>query len=125
MTRVLVAEDDDIMRSAYVAKLTTAGFTVDEAADGDEALKLAAANKPDVILLDLLMPRVTGLEFLEKYDVVKKHPDVKVVVFSNSSTPDTAAALDRLGAYKYMMKFEVTPNEMIEIITEAAAAGKK
>lgn len=118
MSKVLVIEDDDILRQAYITKLQMEGFSVDSASNGREGLKKAQANPPDIILLDMLMPNMDGLEFLKEYDLKKKHSKVKVVVFSNASMPGTVKAAIELGASKYLTKASFTPNEMVTTVKE-------
>lgn len=118
MTKVLVVEDDPILLSAYQTKLTREGIEVETAVDGEEALKKASANEPDLILLDLLMPKMSGIEFLRQYDVRSKHPDVKVVVFSNLATVDAPKQAFALGAVKFLPKATSTPNYIVKVIKE-------
>lgn len=122
MARVLLAEDDETLQAAYGLALTQAGYTVDMASDGGQALQLAAGNQPDLVLLDLLMPNHSGVEFLEKYDL-KAHPDVKVVVFTNMVAPATVEKVKQLGAHQCLTKSDYTPAQILEIIeTELKSA---
>src|SRR5262245_1207851 len=84
MKKILIVEDDQLVATAYRRRFQEAGYEVDWAADGLEGIKTVNALRPDVVLLDLLMPRVDGIEVL-KY--IRAHPDLKdlpVIVFSNS-----------------------------------------
>src|SRR5262249_28072367 len=83
-TRILVVQDDPSLRKIYVTMLTKVGFDVAGAFDGEDALRVAAEREPELILLDMMMPRMTGIEFLRAYDVPGKHPTVKVIAFSNT-----------------------------------------
>lgn len=118
MYKVLIAEDQEILRKAYNAKLKIEGFSVFLAEDGQQALDIANKENPDVILLDIMMPNMGGVEFLEKYDVKTKHPNAKVVVFSNLSDATTADSVFALGAKKFLPKATSTPNELIKIIND-------
>jgi len=117
MARILLVDDDPTIREAYQIVLETNGYTVDAAEDGSQALKLAAANEPDLILLDLIMPITTGLQFLQKYDLTK-HRKVKVILFSNSHAEDDAKEALALGAHRYVLKSKYTPMEAISLIQE-------
>ncbi len=119
---VLIVEDDPTLRSAYETVLTMDGYEATVAADGQEALLLAETSNPDVILLDMLMPTMNGLEFLEQYNAKQNHPKTKIIVFSNMSVPSDVKDAMRLGAAKYLTKSSFTPREMEDIIKEVLAA---
>lgn len=114
--KILVVEDEYILNEAYQLILKKEGFDVAVAYDGEQALDLAAKVKPDLILLDLRMPRLGGIEFLSKYDLAKKHPDVKVVVFSNLDTEKEIDEAYSLGAHKYMLKAWASPKELAKLV---------
>lgn len=120
--RILVVEDNPILRSAYTTKFTLEGFEVDAAADGEEALAKARAREPDLIVLDLLMPRVNGVDFLRAYDLAGAHPGVKVVVFSNTSVPGMMQETLDLGASRVLTKSTVTPKALVAVVREVLAA---
>lgn len=117
--KVLVVEDDDILRSAYQTKLSMEGFEVSSAGNGLDGLMKAEQDEPDVILLDLHMPGMSGIEMLEAYDPKRKHPAVDVIVFSNLLMPGLAERVARLGASKFLTKATVTPREMVRLVREA------
>lgn len=119
MVKVLIIEDDDILQSAYNTVLTIEGFETYTANDGVEGLKIAREHSPEVILLDMLVPNLDGLEFLKKYDQKRKHSNTKIIVFSNMTVPSEVKAAMNLGAYKYLTKSSYTPKEVIGIIKEA------
>lgn len=116
MSRVLIVEDHDALRRGYRTILTAAGHEVFEAWDGEEALEQAERANPDVILLDLLMPNMDGLQFLREYDLKKRHPNVAVVIFSNSSAPERVQEALDLGARRFLIKAVITPKEIVKIV---------
>ena len=116
--RVLVVEDDDTLRSAYSTKLTMEGFEVATASDGFEGLRQAEEHEPDVILLDLKMPGMSGIELLEAYELKERHPHVMAIVFSNLMVPGLAQRVIELGAVRFLTKATVTPREMVRVIRE-------
>lgn len=116
--KVLILEDDDTLRLAYATKLQMEGFQVDTAPDGAEGFKKAEKSEPDIILLDLLMPHLGGVDFLRAYDIKGKHSKCKVVVFSNISDPKTINEAVQLGAIKFLTKSSITPNEMVQIVKD-------
>jgi CheY-like chemotaxis protein len=118
MKKILIVEDDQVVASAYQRRFVKAGFIVEVAEDGLEGLQLATAAKPDVVLLDLLMPRLDGLEML-KY--IRTHPDLAslpVVVFSNSYMTNLVENAWRAGANQCLMKASTTPAEVIDAVNK-------
>lgn len=122
MARVLVVEDDLRLKLTYDIILKKEGHVVERAQDGQEALKKAKEFKPDLILLDMLMPRMSGLEFLRAYDGQNKHPNVKIIVFSNMSMPNEMEQAYALGAAKYMLKSSTSPRQLAELIRSTLAS---
>lgn len=111
---ILIVEDDETLREIYALKLAMEGFEVLAAQDGAEGLDIATRQKPDLILLDILMPRMTGVEFLGHY-ASQPHKAV-VVVISNKSTPDEISEVKKLGAADYLIKSQHTPDQIVAII---------
>jgi two-component system response regulator VicR len=97
------------------------GYDVSVAHDGQEALDITEKLEPDLILLDLRMPRVSGIQFLQAYNLKEKHPKVKVVVFSNLDTQKEIDEAYSLGAQKYMLKAWASPKELIRLVEEMLA----
>lgn len=121
MKRVLIVEDNAALQKIYVTLLTKEGYDVEFAGDGKQALEKANAATPDLILLDMMMPNLDGVGFLKAYDVKAKHPNVKVVIFSNTEVPAKVAEAKQLGAVKYMTKYNFTPKDMVAMIRELLA----
>ncbi|MGE0158893.1 MAG: response regulator [Gemmatimonadales bacterium] len=119
MKRILVIEDDPHLRKVYVTILGKEGFEVVEAVDGKDGLRLANEREPDLILLDMMMPTMNGIDFLKAYDVLGKHPNVKVLAFSATEKADFQSEAARLGATKYMTKFSVSPKKMAAVIRQS------
>jgi len=113
---ILIVEDEKDLNEAYQMILVNAGFNVVTAFDGSEALDITKKLEPDLILLDLRMPRVSGVEFLQKYNLKKKHPNVKVVIFSNLDTQNEIDEAYKLGAEKYMLKAWASPKELVKLV---------
>jgi CheY-like chemotaxis protein len=121
MKRVLIVEDNPALQKVYVTLLNKEGYDVDFAGDGKEALEKATAAPPDLILLDMMMPNLDGVGFLRAYDLKNKHPDVKVIIFSNTEVPAKVKEAKDLGAMRYMTKYNVTPRDMVATIRETLA----
>lgn len=115
---ILLVEDERTLNEAYQTMLKYAGYKVVSAYDGEEALDIAGGTQPDLILLDLRMPRMGGLDFLKKYDLAHKHPDVKVIVFSNLDTQSDIDEAYRLGADRYILKAWASPRELLQLVNE-------
>lgn len=121
MKKVLIIEDDLPYRKIYTHKFEAAGFEVETATDGMEALEQMKTNLPDIILLDLLMPRMDGFQFIDK---IKKNPEfckTPVVVLTNLATDDDAQKVIREGAEDVLVKSNVEPNEIIARVNEVLA----
>ena len=111
-------EDEKPLNNAYQTILQKEGYEVLSAFDGDEALEITDSTEPDLILLDLRMPHIGGIEFLKKYDLKKKHPKVKVIVFSNLDSQPEIDEAYALGAQKYMLKAWASPKELAKLVRE-------
>lgn len=101
---ILLAEDDTFFQSFYSTKLTEQGFIVDSAHNGEEALQILSQKNPDVILLDLIMPKMDGFEVLRaisENDSLKKAP---VIVFSTLGQEQDIEKAKQLGATEYVNK---------------------
>ena len=113
--KILIVEDDVFLTKAYVEFLTKEGYQVSSVTDGSLGLEKAKDEKYDLILLDLLMPKLVGIEFLRAFQP-KEHPETKVIVFTNLSSPEKEAEAIKLGAIKYLIKTNFSPNEMVNLI---------
>jgi DNA-binding response OmpR family regulator len=118
MSKILVVEDDQALQQAYSSVLQIEGFEVGVASDGVEALQKAEEFQPDLIILDMLMPNMDGITFLQRYQLKKKHPHVKVIVFSNVSVSYKIEEADMLGVDTYLMKSSFTPKEVVAKVIE-------
>lgn len=119
MAKILVAEDDKFLASAYRVKLSKAGFEIKLATDGQEALDILQTFTPDVILLDLIMPVKDGftvLEELKKNDVWKNIP---VIVASNLGQKEDIDKSMMLGATDYFVKSDMHINDVLAKINSA------
>lgn len=112
MANILIVEDDKVLSDAYRLTLERDGHIVTLAANGSQALQEAQAQTPDIILLDILMPEMNGIEFLQKYDATTKHPQVKIVVMSNIGQDTEVKKAMALGAYKYIVKAHSSPRDL-------------
>jgi CheY-like chemotaxis protein len=102
--RILVAEDDRFLRRACEMSLRQLGYTVLIAKDGEEALAIIQAERPHLVLLDLLMPKVTGLEVLRSLKSAESTRSIPVLILTNSSRPQDMEEINSLGANGYQVK---------------------
>lgn len=112
--RVIIAEDDMVLSEALAIKLKKGGYVVDKAEDGIVAMEKIRANKPDCILLDVLMPRKGGIEVLEELSADPAFRDIPVIVISNSGQPVEMKRARELGARDFLIKAVFDPNEVLE-----------
>lgn len=123
-TIVLVVEDDDPCLKALVDKLTREGYKVSQAKNGAEGLALALAEKPDLILLDIIMPRVDGLEMLKQLRAdADWGKNVPVMVLSNLSAEDDKikASIAEYGVKDYLLKADWSLNNVVKKVQEVLA----
>ena len=116
---ILIVEDDIALNDAYVTILSTKYENVVTAFNGEEALHVAEQHEPTIIFLDLRMPVMDGIGFLEKYQP-KNHPDVHVVVFSNYDMQAEVDKAYQLGAERYVLKAWASPKELLKIVEDLA-----
>jgi len=109
--KVLIIDDDPIILDAYSIILNSMGHKVAVARDGQEGLEQAKKFKPDLILLDILMPIVDGVEFLKQFKP-KAHPETKVLVLSNSPAGGKLHQALELGAIKCLIKTDIKPERV-------------
>lgn len=117
--KILIVEDEVSLSEAYHTLLNQAKYDVTVARDGKDALEKVQAFEPDLILLDLRMPILDGVGFLKEYDLSKKHPKVKVIVFSNYDMQDEIDEAYRLGADRYILKAWASPKEILNLVRDA------
>jgi len=112
-TLVLVVEDDKFLRDLMVQKLKREGFAVDEAMDGEEALKHAKEITPSIILLDLILPGIDGFEVLRQLKAEAKNANVPVIILSNLGQREDIEKGMSLGAADFLIKAHFTPGEIV------------
>ena len=116
MKKILIVEDDHTLREAYELILKMNGYEVTAAPNGARAVEIVKKNFFDVILLDLLMPELDGVGFLEKSGVRKKSPKTKVIVFSNLSSSEKLKQALEIGVDMQLVKSDLSPKQLIETL---------
>lgn len=124
-TKIAIIEDDIAIVQMYRTKFEHAGYRVETAGDGLTGLQLINSFHPDIILLDLMMPNMNGLDMLS---TLRRQPggrDAKVVVLTNMGDTETATKVYKMAANDYIVKAELTPKEVEErvhkLLSEAQA----
>ena len=115
--KVLIVEDDAAIRQMYQTKLETEGFQVQTATNGGEGLTAAKQFTPDVVLLDIMMPDVTGIDFLTDLRKASRNDSIQVIVMTNLDDPNLRESLQGL-ITDYVVKAETTPGEIAEKIKQ-------
>jgi len=110
--RVLLVEDDAALAQMYRVKLERDGYTVHVAGDGEEALAWIAGQIPDLVFLDVRLPRMDGLTFLERLRADARTKNVPVVIVSNYSEEELVSRGLQLGALEYLIKSQTTPGQL-------------
>jgi len=111
--QVLIVEDDTFLSGMYVTKLTMEHFDVELASDGEQAIKYLRQHLPDIILLDILIPKKSGFEVLKEIRKSKKTSNIPVILLTNlGEKQDVRRGLD-LGADDYLIKAHFLPSEVI------------
>lgn len=114
MKKIILAEDDKYISKAYNVGLKDVGFDVSVAYDGNEALEKIKKDKPDLILLDLVMPEKNGFEVLEELGVNDELRKIPVIILSNLGQDSDIEKGRALGAVDYLIKSDLTMDEVID-----------
>ena len=119
MPKVLIVEDEKVLNEAYELVLKKDGYSVSTALNGEEALECVEKDEFDLILLDLRMPKVNGVEFLKRAKPAKNFPKTKIIVFSNYDDQKEVEEAIENGASRYILKAWSSPNELLKIVRES------
>jgi DNA-binding response OmpR family regulator len=120
--RILIVEDNKLLATVYRSSLAQAGFHVDVAADGQAGLDQIASFRPDLVVLDLMLPKVDGLEVLRRIRADATQAGLPVIVFSNSYTADRTQHLWEAGATQVLTKASCPPKQLVQVVGSALAS---
>ena len=127
MTKVMLVEDDKSLREIYSIRLVAEGYEVVSAGDGEEALALAVQQRPDLIVSDVMMPKISGFDMLDILRSTPETKDIKVIMMTALSSDDQRARGESLGADKYLVKSQVGIEDVVnavhEVLGDKVAAG--
>ena len=117
-TKIMLVEDDKSLREIYSIRLVAEGYDIISAGDGEEALALAVQEKPDLIIADVMMPKISGFDML---DILRSQPEtqnIKVIMMTALSSDDQRQRGEALGAERYLVKSQVGIEDVINTVHE-------
>lgn len=118
MTKIMLVEDDNNLREIYEARLLAEGYEIVAAKDGEEALATAVKEKPDLIISDVMMPKISGFDMLDILRSTPETKNTKVIMMTALSQAEDKARADKLGADKYLVKSQVTLEDVARVAKE-------
>ena len=124
-TKVLIAEDEKTLLDMYTIKLEKEGFEVFGAHDGEEAVNMAKSENPDIILLDIIMPKIDGFTALEELRKEKSLDKTPIIMLTNLGQKEDLDKGKKFGATDYLVKANTTPAEVVDKINEVLSRNNK
>lgn len=121
MPKIAIIEDDQAISQMYRFKFESEGYTVDTAENGKKGLKLAEAMKPDIILMDLMMPEMSGAEMLKLLRASDWGKSIKVIVLTNMGEQEIPPELKELGVSGVILKADMTPRQVADVVKKHLA----
>ena len=114
--KILLVEDDTFLSGMYVSKLDMEGFETILASEGKQGLKLVKEEEPDLVLLDIILPKMDGFEILKEIKKDKKTKDIPVILLTNLGQKKDVDKAFELGAVDYLIKAHFMPSEVVDKI---------
>lgn len=121
MTKIMLVEDDKSLREIYGVRLLAEGYEIISAGDGEEALAMAVKEKPDLILSDVMMPKISGFDMLDILRSTPETKDVKVIMMTALSSEDQRTRGETLGANRYLVKSQVGIEDVVRTVHDVLA----
>lgn len=122
MAKIAIIEDDQAISQMYRLKFAAEGYTVETAGNGKLGLELVEKMRPDIILLDIMMPEMNGDEMLEKLRATDWGKDIKVIILTNVGQEEAPESVKHAGVRKFIVKAEMTPRQVAEMVKAELAA---
>ncbi len=116
MSKVMLVEDDDSLREIYSIRLTAEGYTIVTAKDGEEALAVAVRERPDLIVSDVMMPKISGFDMLDILRSTPETQNIKVIMMTALSSEDQRVRGESLGADRYLVKSQVGIEDVVNVV---------
>ena len=121
MTKILLVEDDKSLREIYGVRLLAEGYDIVSAGDGEEALAMAIKERPQLIVSDVMMPKISGFDMLDILRSTTETKDIKVIMMTALSSEDQRARGEQLGADRYLVKSQVGIEDVVRTVHEVLA----
>jgi CheY-like chemotaxis protein len=118
MAKIMLVEDDNNLREIYEARLLAEGYEIVSAKDGEEALALAVKERPDLIISDVMMPKISGFDMLDILRSTPETKETKVIMMTALSQAEDKTRADKLGADRYLVKSQVTLEDVAKVARE-------
>ena len=118
MTKILLVEDDQSLREIYGIRLTAEGYEISSAGDGEAALALAVKERPDLIISDVMMPKISGFDMLDILRSTPETANIKVIMMTALSADDQKARGESLGADRFLVKSQVGIEDVVNAVHE-------
>ena len=118
MTKILLVEDDQSLREIYEIRLTAEGYEIASAGDGEAALALAVKERPDLIISDVMMPKISGFDMLDILRSTPETANIKVIMMTALSADDQKARGESLGADRFLVKSQVGIEDVVNAVHE-------
>ena len=118
MSKIMIVEDDASLREIYGIRIAAEGYEIVSAGDGEEALAVAVREKPDLILSDVMMPKISGFDMLDILRSTPETANIKVIMLTALSGDDQRERGERLGADRYLVKSQVGIEDVVNAIHE-------
>ena len=116
MTKILLVEDDKSLREIYGVRLLAEGYQITSAGDGEQALAMAVKERPDLIISDVMMPKISGFDMLDILRSTPETKDLKVIMMTALSSEDQRTRGESLGANRYLVKSQVGIEDVVRTV---------
>ena len=123
MAKILLVEDDKSLREIYYVRLKAEGYDIVSAGDGEEALAIAIKERPDLIVSDVMMPKISGFDMLDILRSTTETKDIKVIMMTALSSEDQRARGEALGANRYLVKSQVGIEDVVRTVHDVLGDG--
>lgn len=121
MTKILLVEDDKSLREIYGVRLLAEGYQIISAGDGEQALAMAVKERPDLIISDVMMPKISGFDMLDILRSTPETKDLKVIMMTALSSEDQRSRGEALGANRYLVKSQVGIEDVVRTVHDVLA----